>query len=131
MSIIITVVDEILPGKAFSQFPLTLSSNRMTVREIIASRVTQEVENYNKTQTGTFVGLVQPSESERMLNGFHVKPRKLIDHEAQVQVALAAFEKNGYLVLINDRQAESLDDDVLVNQNTKITFVKLVQLVGG
>ncbi len=131
MSVIITIVDEMLPGKLVSQFPVTVPSNRVTVRDIITARVAQEVENYNATGPEIFHGLIQPSESEGALNGFRLKPHKQINCQVQVEAALTAFERNGFLVLVNKQQVDSLDEDVDVTSDTKISFVKLVPLVGG
>ncbi len=131
MTVNITVVDEQLSGDILNQFTVTVQSNRVTVREIIQSRVTQEVEAYNNTPRGQFHGLVQPTESEQILNGYRLKPRRQINREQQVQAALDAFTRNAYLVLINSRQAESLDDEVVVTPDTKVSFVKLVPLCGG
>ncbi|WP_291787790.1 hypothetical protein [Maribacter sp.] len=46
-------------------------------------------------------------------------------------VALDAFQKNGYFILIDNKQAEDLEQEVLVSKTTEIAFVKLTQLVGG
>ena len=45
--------------------------------------------------------------------------------------ALEAFEANGFFLLVNDRQVESLDQVVPIQETTTVSFVKLVQLVGG
>lgn len=43
-----------------------------------------EVAAYNTRQDGLFHGLVQPTESERVLNGYRLRPTKRIDAEQQV-----------------------------------------------
>lgn len=48
-------------------FTLDLDSERVTVREIIRSRVYQEVEEYNARQPEYFRGLVQPAGAEKTL----------------------------------------------------------------
>ncbi|MCW5552407.1 MAG: hypothetical protein KIS67_09580 [Verrucomicrobiae bacterium] len=45
--------------------------------------------------------------------------------------ALDAFARNGFFVLVGDRQAESLDEAFTVTPETEVSFVKLVPLVGG
>jgi len=35
------------------------------------------------------------------------------------------------MVLVDDRQAESLDEDIVVKPETRVSFLKLVPLVGG
>ena len=78
-----------------------------------------------------FRGLVEPSEAEKTLNGYKLKQRRKIDWEEQYKRALDAYERNGFFVLIGDRQAESLDQTFEVKVDTEVSFVKLVPLVGG
>ena len=51
--------------------------------------------------------------------------------EAQAKVAVDAFERNGFFVLVDRRQAVSLDDEVDLASASDVTFVKLIPLVGG
>ncbi len=48
------------------------------------------------------------------LNGYKVHTNRTIDGEKQVYTALDAFMKNGYFVLIDNLQAESLEQKVNV-----------------
>jgi len=41
------------------------------------------------------------------------------------------FERNGFFVLVGDRQVTNLDDPVSLTGNPEISFVKLTPLVGG
>ena len=45
--------------------------------------------------------------------------------------ALEAFGRNGFFVLVGDKQAVSLDEEFEVKVDTEVSFVKLVPLVGG
>jgi hypothetical protein len=38
---------------------------------------------------------------------------------------------NGFLVLVDDHQIESLDEQVNLGIDTRVSFVKLVPLIGG
>ena len=58
------------------------------------------------------------------------KPRE-IDWKEQFKKACDAFTHNGFFILIDDRQAESLDEMIGLRHDTKVSFVKLVPLVGG
>ena len=80
-----------------------------------------------------FRGLVTPSPAERLLNGEKdkTKSRRRIDWEAQYERALAAFARNGFFVLVGDRQVEDLDEEIELKVHTEVSFVKLVPLVGG
>lgn len=91
-----------------------------------------EVERFNAKEGETvFRGLVQPTDTETALNGYRLRKPRLLDAEAQCALAVKGFGSNGFFVLVNDRQAESLDEEIIVGPDTKVSFVKLVPLVGG
>lgn len=127
----ILVKDETFAGKILHELNLEFKADLVTIRDIISTRVLQEVENYNKKLTGLFNGLVEPTEAEKTLNGYKLKPKKVIDGEKQVYTALDAFQKNGFFLLIDHIQSESLDQEVLLSKNTVVSFIKLTPLVGG
>jgi hypothetical protein len=110
---------------------LRLVSERVTARELIERRVRQEVEEFKASKDEVFRGLVQPTAAEVALNGFKVPRQVQVDADAQVASALRAFESNGFLLLIDDRQVESLDDVITLHESSGIAFIKLVPLVGG
>ena len=128
---IIAIKDEHFSGSIIQEINLDFQQENVTVRDIITQRVIQEVENYNQKLTGYFYGLVEPSDAEKTINGFKLTTRKMIDAEKQVYVALDAFNKNGYFLLIDTIQSESLDQEVLLKSTTSISFIKLTPLVGG
>jgi hypothetical protein len=103
----------------------------MTVRELIRARIYQEVQDYNLKTPEYFRGLVEPTQAERVLNGYKLKARRKIDWEDQFRKACEAFERNGFFILVGDRQAESLDEEFVVKVDAEVSFVKLVPLVGG
>lgn len=128
---LLTILDETASGSIISRLELEIAQETLTVRDLIARRVHDEVATYNERQTGVFHGLVQPTDSERTLNGYKVRPAKLIDAEKQVYRALEAFQQNGFFLLVNDRQVESLDEEVWLGDGATASFVKLTPLVGG
>ena len=127
----ITIRDETLTGQSIAEYPLDLLTERVTVRELIRSRVYQEVQDYNRRKPETFRGLVQPTDAEQTLNGFRVRDHRQIDWTKQFDRACDAFERNGFFVLVDDRQPEALDEEITVGPDTRVSFVKLVPLVGG
>ena len=141
MSSTLTVRDETATGGVVHEFPLAFPSERITVRELIRERVYQEVQDYNRRRAAedsddTFRGLVQPSGAEQLLNGsrhagYRLRKRRDIDWKDQFDKACDAFGRNGFFILVDDRQAASLDDEVVIGRDTQVSFVKLVPLVGG
>src|SRR5581483_4529944 len=131
MSTTLTVHDETASGQKTNTFTLDCLTERMTVRELVRARIYQEVQDYNQKEPEYFRGLVEPTNAERVLNGYKLKARRKIDWEEQFQRSLEAFGRNGFFVLVGDRQAESLDQEFEVKADTEVSFVKLVPLVGG
>ena len=127
----INVIDETFTGEVLHTQTLEFSDPLVSVKEIITQRVIQEVEHFNQQLTQHFKGLVQPSFAEITKQGFLLKKNQPVDAEKQVYIALDAFQQNGYFVLIDDQQAESLDQMIRLEANTKISFLKLTPLVGG
>lgn len=127
----ILVKDETSSGKIINEISIPIKGETITVKDVIVGRVEHEVNEYNARLPEYFSGLVQPSEAEKTLNGYRMKEKKKVDAEKQVYVALDAYQKNGYFVLVDDKQAESLDQQIQVKSNTVVSFVKLTPLVGG
>ena len=118
-------------GKADHTFVVHVSGENISVRDLIRQRVAQEVEEYNKHQPSVFRMLVQPSDTEKTLNGFKFPKPRLVDPEAQYEKAIEAFEGNGFIVLVDNHQVEALDTQISLRPETSVTFLKLVPLVGG
>ncbi|MCA9056668.1 MAG: hypothetical protein KDA75_22725, partial [Planctomycetaceae bacterium] len=78
---------------------------------------------------------VQPTDAERVLNGsrpeFRLQARRQIDWKQQFEAACDAFKTNRFLLLVDNRQAETLEDSFTVGSQTEISFIKLTPLVGG
>ena len=127
----IAIKDENFSGSIIHEINLDFQQENVTVRDIITQRVIQEVENYNQKLPAYFNGLVEPSDAEKTINGFKLTTRKMIYAEKQVYVALDAFTKNGYFLLIDTIQSESLEQEVFLKSTTSISFIKLTPLVGG
>lgn len=125
------VHDETTSGQKTNTFTLDCLTERMTVREVIRGRIYQEVQDYNQREPECFRGLVEPAEAERVLNGYKLKKRRQIDWEEQFKRACEAFARNGFFLLVDDKQATELDQEFLVKADTEVSFVKLVPLVGG
>jgi len=127
----LTIHDETSSGQKTHSFTLECLTERMTVRELIRARIYQEVQDYNMREPEYFRGLVEPTQAERTLNGYRLRERRKLDWQEQFQSAVEAFERNGFFVLVGNRQAERLDDEFEVKVDTEVSFVKLVPLVGG
>lgn len=130
-SIILSIKDENFAGKVIQEVLIGFNTETVTIKEVIEARVRQEVAAYNTKQSGYYNGLVEPTGAEKTLNGYKLQSKKPIDAEKQVYVALDAFQKNGFFILADNQQCSSLDQQVLLRADTRISFVKLTPLVGA
>lgn len=136
MSVTLTIRDETASGQILNELPIEFPSERVTARELIRERVYQEVQDFNRREDERiFRGLVQPTDAERILNGprteYRLKKHRVIEWKVQFEKATEAFDNNVFLILINDEQAENLDQTFVIDRGTQVSFVKLTLLVGG
>lgn len=127
----LTIRDESTAGDISDPVTLEFPSETITVRELIRERVYQEVQDYNRNRAGRFRGLIQPSDAEADLNGFKLKPGREINWQAQFEKACDAYDHSRILILVGDRQTESLDEKITLTRGVEATFLRLTPLVGG
>lgn len=129
----ITIRDETVGAAEAGDGGLVIEflTERVTVREIIRSRVYQEVDDYNRRKPETFRGLVEPTDAEKALNGYKLRKPREINWKKQFDAACEAYDRNGFLVLVDDKQAGGLDEEVTLGARSEVTFVRMVPLVGG
>ncbi|MEV4278531.1 hypothetical protein [Actinoplanes xinjiangensis] len=53
------------------------------------------------------------------------------DPADQTRLALDAFGRNAFVVLVDDRQVTDLTETVRLREGSRVTFLKLVLLAGG
>lgn len=128
---IITVCDETFSGGKSHTKAINISGDRITAKDVLKARLQEEVEIFNAQQEACFQGLVQPEGSVRNSKGFQMKVKRVIDWQEQYEKAIAAFDKNGFLMLVNDRQIDNLDEELEISEGMEVSFMRLTPLVGG
>jgi hypothetical protein len=131
MATSITIIDETTSGTRQEGPTLSFPEPKITIRNLITARIYDEVERYNNRGPDKYYGLVQPSDIETALNSPRDRRFKKVDGDMQAAVALAAFESQRLLVLLPNRQAESLDETVTLSDGDEVTFLRLIPLIGG
>jgi|SRR5579871_4613595 len=112
-------------------------SERLTLRDFIARIVREEVNAFRERQEARrFVQTLTQADIQRGLMKGKVDMGgrdevQEVDAEAAVANALLAFEDGLYYVFLDEVQQESLDQEVHVHLDSKVTFLRLVALVGG
>jgi hypothetical protein len=132
MSVVLKTVDQVLGSAATEGPQLSFAVGALTAREIVRSRVRMEVERYNSDEAPrSFASLVTPARQERELNGPQRSPRRPLDAERQVEVALDAVRKGRVIIMFNGEQVSDIDAPLNVTPVSEARFLKLVPLVGG
>ena len=124
---LVEVLDKTIPGEISNTFKIELEQIT-TPEKIISARVHVEVKNYNNKIFKKQHSLVMPLKKEDALNS---KKTKEVDAEKQIYVALEAFQKNGFFIMVDDLQVTELKQKIQLKSNSTISFIKLTQLVGG
>ena len=131
MGVALTIRDERAPGKPTGTVTLEDIPGRITLRDLIRTRVREEVARYNSAPSHDLRTLVRPVEAEVTLNGYGLEKPRRLDWRAQADAAEEAFLRNGFLVLVGDRQVDDLDEELELDTDTDVRFVRLTPLVGG
>ena len=123
MTATLTVRDEALDGRAPHEWPLDVPAERMTVRELIRSRVDQEARDRRGHRLHGRPDLLRAAPAGRRPAAF--------DGDRRYEVVARAFEAGQVLILVGDAQATRLDEEFAVGPGTAVTFVRLSVLAGG
>jgi len=129
----VTIKDQSGAGRVAATMTLDGIDSRITVQDLIRTRVREEVTRYNAKAASTdiFHGLVMPDGAELAPDGFRMPGRRRVDWEQQADKALQAFERNGFFILVGGRQVTDPGETLELSAGTDIRFIRLVQLVGG
>lgn len=127
------IKEETFAGKVLDEILIEVQKERLTVAELIQCKVEKEVENYN-------IRIIQENQGfrnniEETLNAKNPQntaiQHKLADIESEVYRAWEAFKNNQVFVMVNNRQVENLEEELLLNQESQVSFIQLTPLAGG
>jgi len=131
MKEMMTIHDEDARGNRYHTFRLVNNEDKLTVEALIRFRVENEVNRFNSQRPICFFSLVQPEDVDITTRGYRLKKHRDIDSQAQCDIAVNAFEKKSFLVNANGRDYQTLEEIVDINDDTEISFIKFMEIVGG
>ena len=111
--------------------------DRIKLRDLITRVVVEEVEAFQKRQAERRLArIMSRSEIEQGARSGKVDPgerdlKQAVHQDEAVGTALQAFEDGLYFVFVDGVQQTSLDSEVYLNTDSKVTFIRLVALAGG
>ena len=80
MATTLTIHDETTSGQKTNTFTIDCLTERLTVRDLVKARIYQEVQDYNlKVAEYLFAASCEPTQAERVLNGYKLKAKRKID----------------------------------------------------
>jgi hypothetical protein len=116
--------DERPGGEPPEDFVLSGLPDRLTVRELIRTRVREEVAVANADRT--------PQPGRRLLvTPYDRRPGRMIDWQQQADVAVDAFARQAFFVFVDGGQVDSLDEEISLRTDSEVRFLRLTPLVGG
>jgi hypothetical protein len=127
----LTIEDRTATGRPTGSIDLPDVPDRITLRDLIRLRVREEVARYNLRPVAEFAGMVQPDGAVPGPHGSVMPAPRPLDWERQADVAIDAFLRNGFFVLIDGRQVTELDAQIQLTETLDVGFVRLTPLVGG
>ncbi len=122
-----TIVFGLPSGQRLSHVRLALPAARVVVRELIAHKVRQEVEeclNHRRLA----------------LSGEYLSPEELVGARSiampgtvgdEIVRAQQAFAARAYMIVVDNRRVWGLEDVLTLGPTTQVEFIKILPLVGG
>ncbi len=115
---------------------LVLDKAPTNLRELISEVVSLNVNEFNNKISGPqIIMYLCDADIENQLKtgkvgfGEHWNPQAA-DVNKAVETALLAFTDGIFRVFIGDTEVESLDDDISLNENDVLTFIRFTMLAG-
>jgi len=119
-------------------FPPELGDGSTTLRQVIDRIVRHEVEAFRKRQSHrqlvralTAKQIDEGVEAGKVLSGASDVEPQAIDDEEAVGAAVTAFEDGLFLVSVDDTECRELDQQVFLEPDSRVTFIRLALLAGG
>lgn len=140
MSVQLSIIEKIVGQTERQAFSLRLASQRVPARDIVKTHVRAEVDRLNDQtrrnhakhdRVASFLVGPHSHETERRLNKGVRRTLKLLDTETEIKAALGGIAAKQVIMLFDDLEVDDLDKELTVTDESKLTFLRLVPLVGG
>ncbi|MEM9823917.1 MAG: hypothetical protein AAF985_22725 [Bacteroidota bacterium] len=137
----LTIKEELIGTGSINELPIQLSSERITLAELIQKKVMAKVKQVNQELKQGKFNSPFLSEKEKILNQDAYQKRlveeqkkierAMLDPEKAAYDALAGFQQNAFFVIIDGQQKEALTEELVLSDRSEVQFIRLTPLVGG
>ncbi len=109
----------------------------LTLRDLIERVVSEEIDAFKKRQSGRQLirclsaDQIEVAAEQGKVDSGGRALRQHVDEDAAVATALTAFEDGIYLVVIDGEERRCLDDQIFLQADSRMTFIRLALLAGG
>jgi hypothetical protein len=130
MQITVTTIIFGLPsGQRLLQTHVPVPTATLTVRELIARKVQQEVsECVAQRRPGLSGEYLSP---EVLLRAATLEALAPGDIDTEIERAQRAFAARDYMIVINNRRVFNVNEVLRFQADTQVEFIKILPLVGG
>ncbi len=128
-------------GGGTTHHTIDFSGERLLLSDLILQRVAARVRELEADVAAHAKGHFFQSPEEQLLYAAQLRGRterardrmrsQRVDTEEAGYRALAAFQQNGFFVIVDDRQRSDLEEEILLTPRTTIRFLRLTPLIGG
>ena len=130
----VAISEEMLGVPGRTTLTLSLAQSRITLADLILQKVATEVsqaqiEETAETIKDRFAHPVAEKLNEALLG--RKRTQELPDPEQLGYKALAAFQRNAFFVIVDGKQREELEEELVLTETSTISFIRLTPLVGG
>jgi hypothetical protein len=121
----------------FTSWQMSLPAAPPTLEELLISIVRSEIAAFGHRQAERrmtkVLGLVEIEAGVALgkIDSGGSELEQVVDELGAVENALQAFKDGFYLVFIDDRQQEDLEELVVLTDRSELLFLRLTPLVGG
>ncbi len=124
-----TIVFGLPEGQRLLHIDLIFPEQTLTVHDLIARKVAQEVAEIEARQRPGLSGeYLTPEELIQAVTRESLRPGAVEDEVARAQ---QAFRARAYMIVIDEQRINNPEAVIHVQPETRIEFIKILPLVGG
>ena len=140
MQVHLSIVEKALGQTERQAFSLKLASERVPAIEVLTQHVISEVDRLNAEmkrnaarhdRVASFLVGSHAHETQRKLNGPSGRAPRFLDPGTEVKAAVKAIKEKRVIMLFDEREVADLDAPLTLTDDSNVTFLRLVPLVGG